>query len=112
MADQNLVLDKTLLTPEQREEYDRWEKFFHGKDWKMLVNRVSPEIDILQNSYAKVRGEQNLGFLQGALSIYYRVFVNLPDMINAEFLLQTGQLGQEDEDQSSNDPVNPGDWQA
>lgn len=113
MEQKPIVLDKTLLTPEQRAEYDTWEKFFHGEDWTRLVSRVEPDISVLQNGYAKVRGEQNLGFLQGSLHVYYRVFVNLPDMINAEFLLLTGQLGnEEEEDHRSDDPVSPEDWRV
>ena len=113
MDQTTLVLDRTLLTQEQRDDYDQWERFFHGSDWTRLVERIKPEIELLQKNYTNVRGEQNLGFLQGGLNVYYRVFVNLPDFINAEFLLKTGQLGQEDEeDQSSNDPVAHGDWRS
>ncbi len=108
-----IVLDKTLLTQEQRDDFDQWETFFHGSDWRRLVERVSPDIELLQKNYANVRGEQNLGFLQGTLGVYYRIFVNLPDLINAEFLIKTGQLGQEDEeDQGLNDPATPEDWRA
>ena len=107
MAEQTPI-DRTALTGDQIKELDRWEQFFHGPLWRDIVTRFEPEIDSLQNSYHGVIGEQNLGRVQGALQVYYRILVHLPDLIHAEFLLKTGQLGQEDH--STDDPVTPENW--
>jgi hypothetical protein len=101
-------IDRSLLTGDQVKELDRWNDFFHGPIWRDIVARFEPEIESLQNSYHNVVGEQMLGRTQGALSVYYRVFVHLPDLIHTEFMLKTGQLGQED--QGTDDPAQPEDW--
>ena len=104
-----IPIDRSLLTGDQLKQLDRWEQFFHGPVWRDIVSRFEPEIEGLQNSYHGVQGEQMLGRTQGALNIYYRILVHLPDMIHTDFMVLTGQLGT-DEDQSTDDPVVPEDW--
>jgi hypothetical protein len=108
---EQIKVDRSKLSADELKELDRWEQFFHGPIWSDMIERFGPEIDQLQNSYANVIGEQHLGRTQGALQIYYRIFNTLPDMIHTEFLLKTGQLGTDDEeDLSTEDPVSPEDW--
>lgn len=107
--ERQIAIDRTLLTGDQIKELDRWEQFFHGPIWRDIVRRFEPEIESLQHSYHNVVGEQALGRTQGALSIYYRVLVHLPDLIHTEFLLLTGQLGGE-EDPTTEDLGTPDDW--
>jgi hypothetical protein len=109
MVDNRIPIDRSALTGDQIQELDRWEQFFHGPIWRDIVARFDPEIESLQNSYHGVVGEQDLGRLQGALQIYYRILVHLPDLIHTEFLLKTGQI-QADTGQSDDDPVTPDDW--
>jgi|TARA_Y100000034_G_scaffold20431_2_gene23378 hypothetical protein len=104
-----IAIDRAALTGDQVQELDRWEQFFHGPIWRDIVTRFNPEIEGLQNSYHNVVGEQMLGRTQGALSVYYRILVHLPDLIHTEFLVKTGQIGA-DEGHSEDDPVSPEDW--
>lgn len=79
---------------------------FASPGWKLLVEHEEPQIQKLQTSYHGVVGEQLLGRVQGSLAIYYRMLVHLPDLVNMEFLMLTGQLDQgDDEGLLDNDPV-------
>lgn len=110
-ANRQVKLDRALLTADQLKEYDRWQEFFHGPIWRDLVRRYEPRIDALQASYHRVQGEQNLGYVQGSLNTLYDVFLNLPDLVHLEFLLQTGQIT-ENEGPSDEDPVAHGKWDS
>ena len=103
-------INRALLTDEQKRRLDEWEKFFHGELWVSIVNRFQPEIERLQNSYHTVQGEQDLGRIQGALNIYYRLLIHFPDMVWADFLSVTGQLDEVVEDPSEEDLGTPEDW--
>ncbi len=109
MQDNRIILDTALLTPQQQAEYLAWQELFTSPGWGMLVRREQETINNLQSTYSTVCGEQALGYLQGALSQLNRILDTLPDMINAEYLIKTGQLGQE-EDHDTDDPVSPPDW--
>lgn len=102
-------IDRTLLTKEQVNELDMWTELFHGPAWAALVKRHEDTIQVLQQSYHKVEGTQRLGQIQGALRVFYNLFVSLPDVINYEYLIATGQLGQEEKGLDDN-PVSPTDW--
>lgn len=103
-----ITIDRSLLTPDQQKSLARWEEFFHGPLWRDIVKRFEPEIEALQNSYHGVVGEQALGRTQGALGVYYRILVHLPDLVHTEFLLLTGQVG--GEDPTTEDLNTPSDW--
>ncbi len=107
-----MEIDRALLTEEQRNQLDMWTALFHGPAWQALVERYEGTIQNLQNSYHQVVGEQALGTVQGRLKTFYDLFVTLPDVIHAEFLLATGQLGAAlgEDDGSDDDPVQPEDW--
>jgi len=108
MVDQ-VILNRSLLSNDQQREYREWEDFFASPAWKRLVIREDNNIALLQSKYSTVQGPQALGYLQGSLQTITRVFVHLPDLINAEYLILTGQLDQ-GEDLSSEDPVQPLNW--
>jgi hypothetical protein len=104
-----MEIDRSLLTEDQRKELDRWTEFFNGPVWEALVNRHEPRIHLLQESYHKVDDQRLLGQIQGGLQVFYSLFVQLPDVINYEFLMATGQASGEEKG-SDDDPVSPSDW--
>lgn len=105
-----MEIDRTLLTEDQRNQLDMWTELFHGPAWKALVERHEARIHLLQESYHKVDDQRLLGQIQGGLSVFYSLFIQLPDVISFEFLLMTGQATGEEDQGSDDDPVSPSDW--
>ena len=106
-----MEIDRNLLTEDQRKDLDAWTELFHGKHWPRLLERYEGRIEGLQNAYATVNDQNSLGRIQGALHAYRDIFLILPDVINYEFLIMTGQVeGMEEGREGADDPVTPPDW--
>ncbi len=105
------VINPALLNAEQQKSLHLWQEMFASPAWTQLVEHEQPMLEVLQNSYHGVEGEQMLGRTQGALGIYYRFLVHLPNIVNLEFLSVTGQLEEmNQEGQPDDDPVTVGNW--
>lgn len=102
-----MEVNRQLLTDDQRKELDRYTEFFNGPLWRDLVNRYQPVIEAQQGRLTKVDSLVELGRVQGRLDVLYSIFVSLPDLVNYEFLLITGQAGREG---LNEDPVDESDW--
>jgi len=102
-------VDRTLLTSAQRAEYDAWQALFGDETFNRFVANLGEEAARLQSDYNTAIGEQHLGRIQGGLQVLRAIF-NYNLRIETEFLALTGQLNPED--QVTNDPAQPGDWDA
>lgn len=102
-----MEVNRQLLTDDQRKELDRYTEFFNGPTWRAMVERYQPVIEAQQGRLTKVDELVELGRVQGRLEVLYSIFVHLPDLVNYEFLLITGQAGREGLDE---DPVDSADW--
>lgn len=107
--EQSTAVDRTLLTPEQRAEYDEWRQLFADRAFLRLLERLAEEGQRMQASYDTAIGEQHLGRIQGGLQVLRTLF-SYNIRVETEFLALTGQL--DSEDQVTDDPTQPGGWDA
>jgi hypothetical protein len=106
-----MEIDRSLLSQAQLKDLDQWTELFHGPHWVKLCERYNDRIASLQNAYQNVTDVNSLGRIQGALLAYRDLFVVLPDVINYEFLIATGQIGNEQEGhEDEDDPTTPPLW--
>ena len=103
-----MQIDLTLLTADQRKEYETYILGFTSTFWQKVSERVEGLSEQIQRSYDGAVGEQQLGRMQGTRSALLYV-LGLQALVEQEFLHLTGQLGQ---GSLSEDPVIAGDWRA
>lgn len=85
-------VDLSLLTAEQRKQYESYQIGFTSEFWESLMARVADVYDALARQYENAAGEQSLGRIQGARqSLAW--FAALPTAVENEFLVLTGQIG-------------------
>jgi len=102
-------VNKALLTQEQAATYDEWARFFASPGWKLYQDFFKPRIPRAYMSILNVRGEQELGALQGGLEQLLDLIVRAEDLVGGEYVSQTGEM---DEPGETIPATGPSDWQA
>jgi hypothetical protein len=87
-------IDTSLLTDDQKAEVKYWAEFFEGHGFKELRKEAERQLEALEATFHSVRGEQNLGYLQGAAASM-RWLVNLPRTRELQLAVEYGVIGTE-----------------
>jgi hypothetical protein len=104
-------IDRKLLSPEQEATLDSWLELFGSAGWRQYRQYM---VNDIQRDYAqlpKAEGLQEIGRIQGRLSVYTKSLIDIEDDVKRLYLLLTGQLlGDPDDLGHTDDLVQPGDW--
>lgn len=105
---ERVIVDTTLLTPEQRAEWDLYQQGFGSAFWARVTARLEPIAEVVQKEYDHAQDLAHLGRIQGTRKTLLYI-LSLKDVIENEFLFATGQLGGGADTEA---PAEAGDWRA
>jgi hypothetical protein len=78
------ALDTSFLSPEQKGEYEAYQRMFGSAGWTLMTSRFEEEALAVQTTYETATDLRALGYAQGMRTVYRRI-IQYPNLVEAYF---------------------------